>query len=210
MRFVNIFLIVCGVTFSCGNKQKEAVGLRNQSSSLNQLDSTSFDCNKIKQGVKKSDSNTFTIAGVSIDLKDLKRVDPVLYEQYLSEEFRSNSNLYIYSYSDISECSVLFFEQLILDDVSKKITLVNFDANGKVSSKIILAEQVSYPDGEMNIQSFIDHQKLLQIKTTTSIGDYSKEQDRYFEETDSITSTYNIGKTGLLELISRDSAQVVR
>lgn len=209
-----LITIICSSTGCFKSKEKvekeSASGIPN----VETKQVENFNCAKIKQTLKES------IIVVRedfdrIDIKGLKKVDKDFYENVLLGKVfdvpYSQVQLYFYSYSNLTDCSIVLLKIEEIDEINYQMYLVNLNGNGKLRSHLLIAGRTPYPDGEEFTRSMYSRSDdIIQIILRSSVGEYDKSLDKYSMIVDSIGNKYSLSKSGAFQLVRKDSTRLIK
>lgn len=217
MRY--IYLILTSVVFSSSgclkgkDEAKQSVVIQTNDPAQ---EVSSFNCSAIKKSLNSGIAINRKEDFDDINIQGLQRVDKVFYENAgLDRVFNapySSIEIYFYSFTTLAECSVVLLSVDQADDISYQMYLINLDNEGRMKGNLLLSQYISYPDGEEFTRSIFDGKSndLLQITLKSSIGDYNKDENKYSTIVDSVSSKYEVDKSGFLTLIEKDSIRAIK
>lgn len=217
MRYV--FLILSSVVFSSsgclkGKDEAKQQVIAHASDSTQEV--SRFNCSALKKTLNSAITINRKEDFDDINVQSLKRVDKVFYEDAgLEKVFNapwSSIETYFYSFTNLAECSIVLLSVDQADDIRYQMYLINLDNDGRVKGNLLLFQYIPYPDGEEFTRSIFGSKSndLLQITLKSSIGDYNRDTDKYSMIVDSVSSNYEVDKSGILTLVKKDSIRAIK
>lgn len=215
MIFLIPTVVICFST-ACLKKEKIKDALAKESIEEQVQQVSSFNCSELKGSLSPNILINQREDFDDIKIEGLKRVDKNFYESTGIEKVfntpYSDIEAYFYSYTSLTDCSILLLGVNQGDDVMYQLHMINLDSAGKLKSHFLLSQYIPYPDGEEFTRSIYGKNlnDVLRITMKSSIGDYNKDTGKYSMVVDSISSKYVLNKSGALTLIQRDSVRMIK